>query len=231
MRLPFLHDASSWHLPRRGQNNAKLISKKVYLLRHGQTDFNLKNIVQGSGVDTDLNDLGRRQAQAFFHAYKHIKFDKVYTSALKRSQQSVQSFIDLGIDHEALAGLNEISWGTKEGHRVTIEEDKYYHHMLSEWQRGNTNVRIEGGESPDDVVKRMKPAMDFILQKEQEKTILICMHGRAIRILLCHLLNYPLRSMDMFEHQNLCLYVLNFNGSTFSVERYNDVSHLNGLTS
>lgn len=203
-----------------------MISKKVYLVRHGQTDFNLKNIVQGSGVDTDLNELGRSQAASFFEAYKNVPFDKVYTSALKRSQQSVQKFIDRGIPHEALAGLNEISWGTKEGHRVTPEEDAYYHYMLEQWRLGNTSLKIEGGESPDDVVARMKPAVDHMMSNENEKTILICMHGRAIRILLCYLLNYPLRSMDMFEHQNLGLYVLNYSGSMFSVEVYNDDSHM-----
>lgn len=201
-------------------------SKKIYLIRHGQTDFNLKNIVQGSGVDTDLNELGRKQAEAFFQAYKHIPFDSVYTSVLKRSQQSVQRFIDLGIPHVALAGLNEISWGNKEGYRVTPEEDEYYHHMLRQWQLGNTSLRIEGGESPDDVVARMKPAMDYIMKQHNEKTILICMHGRAIRILLCYLLNYPLKSMDMFDHTNLCLYLLHFSGTMFSVEKYNDTHHL-----
>jgi probable phosphoglycerate mutase len=203
-----------------------LITKKVYLIRHGQTDFNLKNIVQGSGVDTDLNAVGQSQAHAFFACYKNVPFNKIYTSALKRSKQSVQEFIDLGIAHDSLVGLNEISWGTKEGHRVTPQEDEYYHFMLQEWQKGRTSHRIEGGESPDDVVRRMKPAMDYIMDKPEEKTILICMHGRAIRILLCHLLNYPLRCMDMFEHQNLCLYVLNYSGSMFSVERYNDTAHL-----
>jgi broad specificity phosphatase PhoE len=203
-----------------------LNSKKVYLVRHGQTDFNLKNIVQGSGVDTDLNDLGRRQASAFFDFYKNIPFDKIYTSALKRSQQSVQLFKESGIPQEALTGLNEISWGTKEGHRITPEEDEYYHFMLQQWQLGKTSLKIEGGESPEDVVKRMKPAMDYIMGRDNEKTILICMHGRAIRILLCHLLNYPLSAMDMFEHQNLCLYQLQFTGSMFQIEKYNDTTHL-----
>jgi broad specificity phosphatase PhoE len=203
-----------------------LNSKKVYLIRHGQTDFNLRNIVQGSGVDTDLNERGRAQAKAFFDAYKHVAFDKVYTSVLKRSQQSVEGFVQMGIPHDALIGLNEISWGTKEGHRVTPEEDEYYHHMLREWQVGKTGLRIEGGESPEDVVKRMRPAVDYIMRHEEERTILICMHGRAIRILLTYLLNYPLSSMDMFTHENLCLYVLNFTGSMFNVERYNDRSHL-----
>jgi broad specificity phosphatase PhoE len=45
------------------------------------------------------------------------------------------------------------------------------------------------------------------------------MHGRAIRILLCQLLNYPLKSMDMFEHENLCLYLLEQTGSHFTVRK------------
>lgn len=211
---------------RQRQNNAKLISKKVYLVRHGQTDFNLKNIVQGSGVDTDLNDLGRSQAALFFQMYQHVPFDKIYTSALKRSHQSVKQFIDLGIPHDALAGLNEISWGSKEGHRVTPEEDAYYHYMLEQWRIGNTSLKIEGGESPEDVVERMKPAVDHIMARKEEETILICMHGRAIRILLCYLLNYPLKSMDMFEHQNLGLYLLHYSGTMFTIEKYNDDTHM-----
>jgi probable phosphoglycerate mutase len=199
------------------------------VVRHGQTDLNLKGIVQGSGVDSTLNDTGRAQAQAFFENYKHIPFDKVYTSALKRTKQTVENFVQLGIPVEALAGLNEISWGKKEGEPITPEEDKYYHYMLDQWQKGNTALRIEGGESPDEVVKRMKPAVDHILAHEDEKTILICMHGRAIRILLCYLLNYPLKSMDMFEHENACLYILNFTGSVFNVELYNNVSHLKDM--
>ena len=201
-------------------------SKKIYIVRHGQTDFNLQNIVQGSGVDSSLNRQGRLQAEAFYNAYKAVPFDKVYTSALKRTKETVASFLDQGIPWESLAGLNEISWGTKEGFKITPEEDEYYHYMLKQWQLGNTSLRIEGGESPEDVVKRMQPALDHILAQTDEKNVLVCMHGRAIRIILCMLLNYPLKSMDMFEHENLCLYLVNYNGSFFNVERYNDTSHL-----
>jgi broad specificity phosphatase PhoE len=206
-----------------------LDTKKIYIVRHGQTDFNLKGIVQGSGVDSSLNDYGRIQAKLFFEAYQDIPFDKVYTSALKRTQESVAHFIQRGIPFEALTGLNEISWGKKEGQPITPEEDAYYNYMLKEWQQGNTSLCIEGGESPDEVLARMKPAVDHILQKDGERTILICMHGRAIRILLCYLLHYPLRCMDMFEHENLCLYVVNYTGSMFNVELYNNTYHLKAL--
>ena len=201
-------------------------SKKIYIVRHGQTDFNLQNIVQGSGVDSSLNQRGLAQARAFFDHYKDVPFDKIYTSSLKRTKETVKGFIDMGIPTEALAGLNEISWGNKEGYKITPDEDQYYHYMLKQWQLGNTTLRIEGGESPDDVVVRMKPAVDHIMSKTEEKTILVCMHGRAIRILLCILLNYPLKSMDMFEHENLCLYLLHYDEGQFTVELNNDISHL-----
>lgn len=208
------------------QNYRKLNSKKIYIVRHGQTDFNLQNIVQGSGVDSDLNARGIAQAKAFFEFYRDVPFDKIYTSTLKRTRQTVQRFIDLGIPTESLSGLNEISWGNKEVYKITPDEDQYYHYMLKQWQSGNTTLKIEGGESPDDVVKRMKPAVDHIMSKTDEETVLVCMHGRAIRILLCILLNYPLKSMDMFEHENLCLYLLHYSGSAFTVRLNNDISHL-----
>lgn len=198
-------------------------------MRHGQTDYNLRGIVQGSGVDSSLNNNGQRQAAAFYKHYHHVPFDAVYTSVLKRTKESVKQFIADGIPHESFSGLNEISWGNKEGQRITPEEDEYYHWMLTQWQLGNTTERIEGGENPEEVAQRQLSVIDHIMSKENEETILICMHGRAIRILLCQLLHYPLKSMDMFEHENLCLYLLNYTGSMFTVEKYCDVKHLSGL--
>ncbi|MBL7871428.1 MAG: histidine phosphatase family protein [Cyclobacteriaceae bacterium] len=206
-----------------------MMSKKIYIIRHGQTDFNLKGIVQGSGVDSSLNEKGMAQAEAFFQSYKHVVFDKIYTSALKRTHESVDLFLRAGIPCESLSGLNEISWGNKEGKKITPEEDSYYHWMLNQWQLGNTCERIEGGESPNDVAQRQEIELKHIMSQTHENTILICMHGRAMRILLCRLLNYPLRSMDMFEHENLCLYLLEHTGSMFVVKKHNDTTHLKGL--
>ena len=54
------------------------------------------------------------------------------------------------------------------------------------------------------------------------------MHGRAMRILLTLMLNYPLKSMDTFEHSNLGLYELTYTGTMFTVDKFNDTSHFNG---
>lgn len=199
------------------------------MVRHGQTDYNLQGIVQGSGIDASLNEKGRTQAQAFYEAYRSIPFDRVYTSALKRSKESVQSFTQDGRPTEAIKGLNEINWGTREGQRITPEEDAYYHWLLGHWQQGNTTVPIEGGESPEDVAVRQRPFLELIKSRKSDSTILVCMHGRAMRILLCQLLRYPLKCMDMFEHHNLGLYLIHYTGSQFVVDLYNNTDHLSSL--
>ncbi|WP_316932340.1 histidine phosphatase family protein [Hymenobacter terrenus] len=198
-------------------------------MRHGQTDFNVRGIVQGSGVDSSLNETGRRQAAQFFAAYGHVPFDKVYTSTLRRTQESVQQFLDLGLPHEAHAGLNEISWGVREGTRITVEEDAEYQDVLAGWAAGRTDVRLSGGESPDEVAARQRPFIELLKARNDEQTVLICMHGRAMRVMLCQLLNYPLRCMEGFEHSNLCLYKLEFTGTVFTVKNFLDVVHLQAI--
>lgn len=208
----------------------KLKSKKIYLIRHGQTDYNKRGVVQGSGIDAPLNETGYKQAEAFFNTYKDISFDKIYISTLQRTRQSVQSFLEKGIPHEALSGLNEINWGEKEGMPFTKEDHDYYLQVTSAWENGQVDLGIAGGESPVDVRDRQKVAIDHILNKTEEKTILICMHGRAIRILLCEMLNYHLKHMDTFPHSNLGLYKINYTGERFSIEWTNDTRHLNGFS-
>jgi len=200
------------------------------LLRHGQTDFNLRGIVQGSGVDSSLNETGRKQSHDFYQSYKNHGFDKLYTSALKRTHETVRHFIEDGLSWEILKDLNEISWGKHEGQPITPEEDKYYQWMLKQWQLGDTAHKIDGGESPDEVAVRMKRALEIIIQSAH-KNILVCMHGRAMRVILCLMMNKPLQEMDLFDHQNACVYELQFDGSAFKILKQNDTRHLNSQNS
>ncbi len=200
--------------------------KKIYLIRHGQTDFNVRGIVQGSGVDSSLNEAGRRQAARFFAAYRHVPFAKVYTSLLRRTHESVAGFLELGLPHEQHGGLNEISWGTREGTRITPEEDEEYHGVLQDWQAGRTASCLTGGESPEQVAARQRPFIELLLSRPEEETVLVCMHGRAMRVLLCQLLGYPLSQMEHFEHRNLGLYELDYTGSLFTVRNFLDTRHL-----
>lgn len=186
-------------------------TKKIYVVRHGQTDYNLKGVVQGSGIDAPINATGEKQAAAFYENFKNIPFDHIYHSGLIRTKQSIAQFLKPEIYQEQLLDLNEISWGNYEGLPMDQEENQYYVNMLQRWAAGELDYKIEGGESPNQVAIRLKRAFDHILKNGGEN-ILVCMHGRAIRILMTVVLGYDLRYMDVFRHENLCCYLLEERG-------------------
>lgn len=205
--------------------------KSIYLIRHGETDFNRKGMVQGSGVDSPLNEWGEAQAAAFFNAYQHVPFDKIYTSDLVRTHQTVRGFVRQGIPHEPYAGLNEISWGIREGREPNTGDSNYYKELVAAWKNGEVELAPEGGESPQQVRERQVPVIETILSRPHERTILICMHGRAMRVLLTILFGQPLVRMDDYEHSNVCLYKINYSYDTknFELELSNDITHLLSL--
>jgi len=196
------------------------------LIRHGETDYNRTGIVQGSGVNSELNENGYKQANLFYQAYKDFPFDKVYTSSLRRTIQSVQKFIEKGIPHEILPGLNEISWGRAEGVRFNPESNRIYEEIIESWKQGNIHLKMDGGESPVEVKSRQEIAIQQILSNAEEKNVLVCMHGRAMKILLAWITGHSVADMDLFEHVNLSLYILHYNGNGFQVYKNNDKRHL-----
>lgn len=86
--------------------------------------------------------------------------------------------------------------------------------------------KFEGGESPNEVEIREREALNVIMSHPEEKTVLICMHGRAMRLLLCILSGKPLTEMDTFPHQNLVLYKVIYNGEKFEIVDFNNSEHL-----
>lgn len=203
--------------------------KEIYIIRHGETALNKLGIVQGRGINSDLNETGVAQAEAFFNHYKDVKFDKIYTSSLKRTHQTVRNFIESGIPWQALKGFDELAWGVWEGQPSSAESISAFREMMENWQSGNYDARFEGGESPNEVQFRMQEAMQIVQSNTSEKCILICMHGRAMRLLLCFLLGKPLSEMGDFPHQNTTLYKLNYTNDKFDVIDFNNIDHLKDL--
>lgn len=199
-------------------------SKIIYLIRHGETEFNKSGIVQGRKVNASLNDKGREQASQFFDAYNHVPFTKIYTSSLKRTQETVQKFINKGIPFLSFDGLDEISWGDYDGTRLF--DNDYYFDMIKAWNNGDTHVRPTNGESPEDVVIRQKVVFDYFKNEEESELLLICMHGRAIRILICFLMGWSLKEMDSIKHHNTGLYILKFEDDRFQIIEKNLIGHL-----
>lgn len=199
--------------------------RELYIIRHGETDFNLQGIVQGRGVNPSLNDTGRQQAELFYDRYKDESFDAVYTSSLRRTHESVASFISNGITWEQFPDLDEISWGVFEGKRASTGFKSLYRELIENWNAGKLDEKAPAGESPLEVQQRQLRFIRFLLAQPHKK-ILVCMHGRAMRIFLPTLLNQSLLKMDEFPHHNLTLYKLNYTDHRFAIELFNNMDHL-----
>ena len=206
------------------------MEREIYVIRHGQTDHNAKGIVQGKGVDLSLNEKGRQQAQAFFEAYKDVPFDMLYSSSLRRAQETIAGFRELGIPHESLSDLDEISWGELEGTVATMESDVVFQNLIRKWREGEIHVKPSPtGESPFELQQRQQKFLKHLLATNHKK-ILIATHGRFIRAFMCTLTGKPLSEMESFTHSNLCLYKVNqqSNGE-FKIELHCETEHLSAI--
>jgi probable phosphoglycerate mutase len=204
--------------------------KSFFFIRHGQTDYNRNHIVQGSGVDSVLNEMGRMQARQFYEYYKDEGFELVISSKLKRSIETVQPFIqELGIPHQANADINEISWGVHEGKTGNIEMKQAYDDMIKEWQSGNYDACLKDAESARELSDRCTRFISYIKTLQQNK-VLICSHGRTLRCLMCLMKGQHLREMENYGHHNVGLFQAEYNSGQFRFLLENDVSHRKPLS-
>jgi phosphoserine phosphatase len=200
----------------------------LYLIRHGETEYNRLNIVQGGGIDSDLNATGIAQGKAFFERYRNEGFDKVYCTQLKRTHQTVHYFESIGHTVEQLPELNEFGWGNLEGVEGTDEVRAQFQTILEAWRGGNLHARVDGGESPLEAWARAEPGIARILRETPPGgKALICAHGRIMRVVLAQMLGYGLTQMDLFPHHNTALNKLNWStNGRFRILKLNDTSHL-----
>jgi len=201
------------------------MNKTIYIIRHGQTDFNLQGIVQGSSVDTSLNKTGRRQGTAFHNAYGHLPFEVVLTSTLKRTHETVKAFIDDGIAWEQCPEIMEINWGDQEGKETTPESRLEYKTVANAWHSGNYDAALTNGETARELGNRVAMFVKKLKQRP-EKLILVCAHGRTMRALMCVLKELPLLNMDNFSHSNTGMWLVTQEDGKFTFHKENDTTHL-----
>jgi broad specificity phosphatase PhoE len=202
--------------------------RQIYLIRHGETEYNRRNIVQGGGVDSDLNETGQAQGAAFFKRYGHIHFDRIYCTGLKRTYQTLKGFADKGQTIEVLPEMNEFGWGILEGAEGTETIMQTFHGIVSAWRQGDLEARVDQGESPLEAWKRARLGMERVVDETPSGgKALICAHGRINRVVLAQILGYGLHCMDLFPHHNTGLNLLTCNpNGRFRIHKLNDISHL-----
>ena len=195
---------------------------KLYIIRHAETEYNRKGIIQGSEVDSDINDVGESQSNSFYEYYKDINFDKIYVSDLKRTFQTIRRFTENGSSYEKLKEFNEISWGVNQGKSDDLED---YAELIDTWLAGNLDNKFEEGESPNEMSERLVKGFDKVLDDDHD-TVLLCIHGRALRILLSKIIDNDLTKMDKYVHSNTGLYILEYKNGKYEILGSNLRNHL-----
>ena len=191
-------------------------------MRHAQTEYNKKGIIQGSEVDSDINKFGDNQSSLFYDYYKSIPFDMVYVSALKRTYQTVRRFTEAGIPCKKLKEFNEISWGINQGKSDDLKE---YEELINSWLSGDLDNKFENGESPNEMSERLVRGFDKIIEESHEN-VLLCIHGRALRILLSKIIDNDLTKMDKYTHSNTGVYIIDYNNKKYDIVAKNLRNHI-----
>lgn len=160
---------------------------KLYIVRHGETDWNRVRRVQGR-TDIPLNDYGRHLAEETAEGMKEIRIDRAYTSPLSRAKETAQ--IILGKREVPLIEddrIQEFSFGIYEGQscgpEAEGEESEAFRRFFTETDR---YIPPEGGESVEQLYERTGNFLEELCADRslENENILISSHGAALTALL-----------------------------------------------
>ncbi len=157
----------------------------IYVVRHGQTDYNVKNIYQGK-TDISLNEVGIEQAKYTSKQFTNIKIDAILVSPLKRAIQTayyISEVIKVPLTIEE--GLIERSFGDMEGQPNKKECNIQ---MLSDYDK---NYDIYNIEPIQDLFKRVYFCMDSVIERFKDKNIVLVTHGCVTQAIDCYFNGIP----------------------------------------
>jgi len=161
----------------------------IYLVRHGQTDWNIEKKTQGH-TDIPLNDNGKQQALTLSEKLKYLKIDKIYSSDLLRSKETAQ-IINSSFNLEIILDkrLREINYGDLEGiPRTELNEEV--------WEIFNKTPEKLHAEPIIEVYNRIK---SFFEEIENDKNILIVAHGGALRVIMYYINNKEIFNKEEYD--------------------------------
>jgi 2,3-bisphosphoglycerate-dependent phosphoglycerate mutase len=166
------------------------MSGTLVLVRHGQSEWNLKNLFTG-WRDVDLTELGREEAKTGAEKLKArgTKFDIAFTSALKRAQKTNDIILDTlgqtGLKTVRDQALNERDYGDLSGLNKDDARAKWGEEQVHVWRR-SYDVQPPGGESLKDTGARVWPYYMHVMQPHvlRGETVLVSAHGNSLRALI-----------------------------------------------
>jgi len=199
----------------------------IYLIRHAEAEGNLYRIAQGQH-DSNLTDRGWRQVKALERRFEGVRIDAVYSSDLYRTRATASAvYRPRNLPLHTRRDLREIYVGDWEQRtwgdiaRRTPEAMADFGCRMDRWT-------IPGAETPAEVLKRVRAAVEEIARENAGKTVAVVSHGYAIRLLLANLQGISLRDTGPRTPtgDNTAVSLLEGDGNGLRVVWQNDNSHL-----
>ena len=156
----------------------------LWLVRHGQTDWNVERRYQGHS-DTPLNAIGIEQAAQAAEALAGAHYAALYSSDLQRARVTAEAIGNrLGLEVLVDQRLREVHLGDWEGMLSTDIQEQY----PVEWEMRRQNLlhaRPPGGENIEELAARIWPVFDELAARHRGEHVIVVSHGMALATVLC----------------------------------------------
>ncbi|MCQ4921682.1 histidine phosphatase family protein [Tissierella carlieri] len=202
---------------------------KLFLIRHGQSEWNKLNMIQGQ-KNTILTDLGREQALSLGNRLINEDIDIIYASDLSRAYTTAKIISD--VIHKPLISsesLREINFGPWEGLSIGEIQEKY-NSEYSIWLREPQSLNMKGAETLQILQERVMKYIDHIIDENKGKNIAVVSHGAALKALILGLLNIDISHYKNISLKNVSLSIIEFRDYNRVLTSLNDISHLKELS-
>ncbi|KOO48178.1 histidine phosphatase family protein [Priestia koreensis] len=203
----------------------------LYLVRHGQTEWNVQKRMQG-WENSNLTELGKRNAIALGEKLKAVTFDAVYTSTSERTIETAKLIIGKRNLHiESDKNLREIFLGEWEG--KTHEELKaLYPEQYNNFWEQPADYKPFNGETFEEFNKRVILVLQNIISNHKEGNVLIVSHSVFLKSLMMHVKGKEVQELwtPPYVHDT-SLTLLEIKDNTYKVVVEGDVTHLDSIKS
>jgi len=193
----------------------------LYLVRHGETEWNAKKLIQGA-TDIPLNKKGERQAKELAQKLIHVKFDAVFSSDLVRAKRTAEIIsLEKKLAVKTTKALRERFFGDYEGRSYT----KYNQEIINLFKEYQVKAKnIKGVETSEQMMARFIPFLRETAVAYMGKTVLILSHGGIMRAFLIHLGFATQKTLPSGSISNLAYAKIHCDGVEFEIEETEGVN-------
>ncbi len=196
----------------------------IFLVRHGQTDSNIKDIYMGWSAE-ELNNTGFNQVQQLASRLARQPIAAVYTSPLQRTMTTSRM---LSKPHRLspviVQDLIEINLGNWEGLHISEIKQKWPE-QFNIWRSDPSNITIPGGESLNSVTERSTQALQQIAAVNKDKNIIVVTHEIVIKVIVPFVLNSTNSIYRRFVVDNASLSIITVKNDNYRLKTLNDTAH------